>query len=114
MPFDSADYQRTLTDDEARDLAVLKAARALLVNRRRWGKGSFSGGSRMCILQAVNRAADFPLFPDRICRPVQLRLQRKLPDPLMRLYDYNDAKETKHVDILRLFDAAIAELETHA
>jgi hypothetical protein len=101
-----------LTPDEARDLAVLKRARHRIRSSWMWWGGGgagllsiFWGGS--CAMQAVmwttHRGADR--------QPVYLRLRAQLPPGWSQIADYNDAPTTTHADVLKLFDAAIMELE---
>lgn len=116
MPLDATGYlpQRVLTEDEARDLAILKAARHRIRHRWMWWGGMsslrgamafFYGGS--CAMQAVKRTTRW----DKDARHVVYeRLRAQLPRR-MTIADYNDAPSTTHADILALYDRAIAELE---
>lgn len=115
MPLDSTGYlsPRVLTEDEADDLAVLKAARHLIRHRWRWWGGSplwwfVPGLQRHCALTAVNAAA-------RTCGLrwlwAQDRLTNNLPPGWNSVAELNDHSTTRHADVLALFDRAIAELE---
>jgi hypothetical protein len=115
MPLDATGYlpQRVLTEDEADDLAILKAARHRIRYRWMWWSASsfwrivpfFYGGS--CAIQAVNRA----MRRDKnASATVVERLRAHLPEG-RRIGQWNDNPLTTHADILSLFDRAIAELE---
>jgi hypothetical protein len=119
MPLDSTGYalpmRRVPTEDETRDLAVLKLARHFIRYQWMWlqigGRLSdlfqaFFGGS--CAETAILRAA---LYRSGVTRSAVAQLGRQLPPGWHRVADYNDASTTTHADILALFDRAIAELE---
>lgn len=116
MPLDATGYlpQRVLTEDEARDLAVLKAARRRLRHRWMWWQGGswlwrtvpvLYGGR--CAMQAVMRAAR----DEDACLSALIRLAAHLPAGWSAVHLYNDHRTTTHADILALYDRAIAELE---
>jgi hypothetical protein len=101
MPFDA--LPSTLTDEELHDLAVLKAARHRLRHPRRWGQASRPSPPRSgsyCIVMAV---AVEPAHSGALHR---LNVAAGMP-----AHVFNDARTTRHADVLALFDRAIAELE---
>jgi hypothetical protein len=117
MPLDATGYApspRVLTPIEERDLAVLKAARHRIRNRWMWIKysehvGLFRQIVGRCAIEALKSRSD----RDRDC---EMRLKRQMPvNDRGNMYScviaYNDARSTTHVDILALFDRAIAEIE---
>lgn len=117
MPLDATGYlpQRVLTPDEARDLAILKAARHRIRHRWRWWDGGSSlwclvpalfGGT--CAMLAIKREA-----PGHVNArlPALRRLAAQLPPGWNAIHLYNDHRTTTHADILSLYDRAIAELE---
>jgi hypothetical protein len=115
MPLDATGYvsPRVLTPDEARDLAVLKAARHSIRHRWSWWGGSplwyfVPGLQRVCALTAVNASARA-----RCVRAAwaQQRLADNLPPGWSCVAAFNDHSTTTHSDILALYDRAIAELE---
>jgi len=61
----------------------------------------------LCVLQTVAAASMFGYDHVSACE----RLKARLPDGFQNIRQYNDARTTKHADVLKLFDRAIAELE---
>lgn len=112
MPLDATGYlpQRVLTEDEADDLAVLKAARHRIRHRWRWWRGSAMWPLWVshCALTAVTAAAGrrgvWAIGP-------QMLLTNNLPPGWANVAAFNDHSTTRHSDILALFDRAIAELD---
>jgi hypothetical protein len=101
MPFDA--LPSTLTDEELRDLAVLKAARHRLRHPWRWWQASATPAApsgSYCIVMAV---AVEPAHLDALHR---LNVAAGMP-----AHVFNDARTTGHTDVLALFDRGIAELE---
>jgi hypothetical protein len=116
MPLDATGYvpsPRVLTPDEARDLAVLKAARHRIRHRWMWCKLNDSLWAafgmaifrRSCAMIAIMRVAR---GDDRFM--AAHRLAAQLPSG-WTLGEWNDDPFTTHADILGLFDRAIADLE---
>lgn len=111
MPLDATGLAWELNEDEARDLAVLRAARNVI--KHRWIGGMalrttapFKG--QVCALRAVfavgcQTPGDY--------QSVAGRLKAALPWPFMCVPEYNDAKSTTHQDVLDLFDRAIVAIE---
>jgi hypothetical protein len=122
MPLDATGYgpsPRVLTRIEARDLAVLKAARHRIRHRWMWFKvrGGWTWASwivarlllgHSCASIAINRAAGWRNH--QVSDSAQRRLRHQLPEG-WSIGEWNDDPITTHADILVLFDRAIAELE---
>jgi hypothetical protein len=122
MPLDATGYvqsPRVLTEDEARDLVVLRMARHRIRHRWMWWKGDarfFTLFGTCAQLAVRERGVDDVAFMTAVER---LILQLPDPPPFPRdqveywgsVARYNDAPTTTHADILSLFDRAIAELE---
>ncbi len=93
----------TLHDD-------LVAAKALIADPAKWGKGSFAlPDGCLCALGAVAKVCQFP--PDRpwVGHPSDVRdcLTRALPGSHRVVVSFNDHPDTTHADIMALFDRAI-------
>lgn len=110
MPLDATELDWELSEDEARDLAVLRAARHEI--KLRWIGGmalrTAPSKGQVCALAAVfavgcKTPGDYQSVADR--------LKAALPWPFMCVPEYNDAKSTTHQDVLDLFDRAIAKIE---
>jgi len=124
MPLDATGFapSRVLTPDEERDLAVLKAARHRIRHWWLWWKGGSMRAWPLLLGGTCAQIAVHKSEPDSVtwCSVID-RLIEQIPDGHRRpighflywasLAEYNDAWATKHADVLRLFDRAIAELE---
>lgn len=111
MPLDATGLAWELSEDEARDLAVLRAARNVI--KHRWIGGMalrttmpFKG--QVCALNAVFTVGC--QTPEGY-RSIIDRLKAALPWPFMCVPEYNDARSTTHQNVLDLFDRAIAKIE---
>lgn len=90
----------------------LKAAKALIEDPAKWGKGMASWE------RAYSEPAAFPLCAYGACRAANVMtyvdvgaaLQQQLPEPFatMDVAVFNDDPRTTHADIMALFDRAIA------
>jgi hypothetical protein len=112
MPFDA--LPSTLTDEELRDLAVLKAARHRLRHPWRWWKAA---DTPLRLLPGVRELLLVMFRPHCIVTAVAVEpahsgaLHRLNVAAGMPAHVFNDARTTRHADVLALFDRAIAELE---
>lgn len=114
-------------------LAILKRAREILTDRKRWVKGTSARAKNenevciglmednayaFCLSGAVYRAG-FELYPkEKLYDPLSLteqareRLTPFLPKPFLSVTVFNDDKGTKHKQILEVLDKTIVSIET--
>ena len=99
-------------------LAVLRRARELLDDERRWSRGSFARGwrdipvpvgsvvaRRYCALGAIMRAArELSVSAEDACVALEWQVGRPVQD-------WNDDPLQTHANIIARFDAAIAALQ---
>lgn len=118
MPFDG--YQRRFGDIDR-----LLDARSRIADPGHWIKGTFRRDDRYCTVGALREAC--PSDNARAANRVECRLAKLLAEQLpsgrrmqwrmmfrparCALISFNDHPETRHADILALFDGAIARLE---
>ena len=111
MPFDSTTFV-----EESQVVKDLRAARALLDHPSKWVKGCLRSGGGFCIIGAANEVTLGPAhrrtMSDEDARWVRATailhaIEAALPRCGL-IADFNDARSTKHADIMDLFDRAIA------
>jgi hypothetical protein len=117
----------------ADDLKVLRKARALIANPNNWIKGNFAtdaGGNMVhpedppalcfCTMGAVRRArVDLLRTSEIVYGPLNAAcwlgdwIDKHHPN-IWGIACFNDAEDTTHADVLRMFDETIADLEKGA
>lgn len=101
MPFDD-----TSIAADSVILARLKEARHRIRIPQLWCKETIQTRGRRCMIGA------FPTLKQNIWMDVQRLLIEHIPSRYNAIQHFNDAPETRHADVLAVFDAAIAELES--
>jgi hypothetical protein len=99
------------------EIEMIKGARELLSDPKRWGKGSSRpNGTAYCVIGALsecNAHKRGEIVEERIGRlqnAVRL-VEEHIPSGGERLVSfYNDAPDTTHQDILNLLDKTLADL----
>ena len=117
MPFDNP-HQTPFGDIE-----LLQDARRLISDRSDWVQGRFQDGNRRCLvaaLSSVSGSRDFDAG-NRVERRLTRLLARQLPPSTFwsrmrfftarqRLILFNDNRDTRHEEIIALFDRTIDKL----
>ena len=117
MPFDNP-YQTPFGDIE-----LLQDARRLISDRRDWVQDRFQDGNRLCLVAALSSVSGSRGFdlPNRVERRLTRLLARQLPSRTFwsrmrfftarqRLILFNDNRDTRHEEIIALFDRTIDKL----
>lgn len=106
-------------------LKILKDARELLSDEKRWTKGMWARTAAMmptdsksedavcwCAMGALCRVIDYDRDASEF-RMATAYLTEALPPSWWGVSVFNDAKATTHADLLAMFDRAIAKAEFH-
>ncbi len=91
---------------------LLSAAKNLLQEEKRWGKGQFFGEKCFCIIGAIHKAKGGNNFETRV-KAIR-KLHKSLADIFpahLDIIEFNDSDSTNHDDVLELFDYAIESCE---
>jgi hypothetical protein len=118
MPFDNPHHL------PFSDIEVLQEARGLISHGGDWVKDRFQDGNRRCLVAALSRVSHCRNLhvSNRLERRLARLLARQLPPgaPLwatmkfvssrQRLIWFNDDPETRHEDVIALFDSTIDHL----
>lgn len=104
--------------DDMKVLKRLKKGRALLSDPARWRKGEYSGrisseDRRMsyCMLGATGLTRNSPIGEENAITEALRAGLAAIGYRSLLIWSFNDAPETTHEDVLKAYDAAIAQLE---
>jgi len=103
------------------DLEILLDARDRIGRREQWLQQQFENGDRHCLVAALSLACGSPGFfaPNKLERRLARMLARQLPPEATlwtriklvsarrRLMSFNDARQTRHDDVIALVDRAV-------